>query len=190
MNKSPIWLTGLIGASLAALTTSLGIAVNLFSPEIRCCLGIDPSSMCPPPPCLQKMRCLLGLASSEQCDSPPPSPSHPSPSPPLNNQYKECKAHFDQVQCQGILTTDGQCYTGESRHQYQGQGLLLTYQGNKCYDGQFKAGKFHGNSFLLFKDGTVYQGEFRSGKRHGQGKMIAPDGTVIYEGQWNVDKPH
>jgi hypothetical protein len=190
MNKSPVWLKGLIGASLAVLTTWLGVAANLFSPEIRCCLGIDPISVCPPPPCIQKIGCFLGLDSSNQCYSPSPSPSHTSPSPLLNSQYEQCQAHFNQFECQGILTVDGKCYVGEYRHQYQGQGFLLTYQGNKCYEGQFQEGQFSGNSLLLFKDGTIYQGEFRNGKRHGQGKMIAPDGTVVYEGQWSNDKPN
>lgn len=187
--KTPVWLKGLIGAILAAVTTSLGLAINLFTPEIRCCLGIDSSSVCSSPACFQPMRCLLGIDSPSQCHSLSP-PSLPSRSPSLNSQYEECQAHFGQFKCQGILTVEGQCYSGKLRQKYQGQGFLLTYQGNECYEGQFQDGQFYGNGFLRFKDGTLYQGEFRSGKRHGQGKMTAPDGTLVYEGQWTNDKPN
>lgn len=187
MKKTPVWLKGLIGVILATVTTLLGIAINLFSPEIRCCLGIDSSSICSPPSCFQQVKCFLGTGSFSQCYS--LSPSSPS-SPPTNNQYEECRSHFIQLKCQGILTVDGQCYAGELRQKYQGQGFLLTYQGNQCYEGQFRDGKFSGNGFLWFKDGTSYQGEFWNGKRHGQGKMTAPNGTLVYVGQWINDKPN
>ena len=188
MKKTSNWLIGLIGATFAVVTTSLGIAINLFSPEIRCCLGIDSASVCSPPSCFQQIKCFLGISRS-QCYSLPP-PSTPSTSLPIKNQYEECQAHFSQLKCQGILTVEKQCYLGELQQKYQGQGWLLTYQGNQCYEGQFQDGKFSGNGHLWFKDGTSYQGEFRNGKRHGQGKMIAPDGTTVYEGQWINGKPN
>lgn len=177
--STPTWLKSLVGTILTAIVAWLGIASNLFGPEIRCCLGIE---SCPPPPCIQKVKGFFGIDSSGQYHSIPP---HSSQLPlPVKSQYEKCKERFDQSPCQGILTADGKCFSGELRQKYQGQGFSLTYDGDECYNGLFQEGKFHGDGLLLYKDNTIYQGKFQDGQRHGQGKMTGPNGGVVYEGDW------
>lgn len=162
---------------IAIITFGIGIAFNLFTTEIRCCLGID---SCQLPLCIQ-IKCLLGIYSAAQC----PKPILP---PPVPNQYAECKKRFDQAPCSGILTSDGKCYLGELRKKYNGQGFGLSSDAYQCYAGQFQSGKFHGDGLLLYKDRTIYQGKFYAGKRHGHGKMIDADGAVVYNGYWINDR--
>lgn len=162
------------------------MALDIFGPEIRCCLGID---ACRPSPHCQKIKCSLGIDSAKQCNERILSYSHQNKvSLPIHSQYKICRERLDQFSCHGLVTTYGKCYSGELRKKYQGQGTLLIYDGDACYDGQFKNGKFHGRGVLAYKDNTIYEGEFNENLRHGQGKMISPAGRIIREGGWINDK--
>jgi len=181
------WIKSMIGLSLAIAMTWLGIATNLFTPEIRCCLGID---VCPPPSCIQKAKCFLGI-SIEQCFS-QPLPSQQSPPIPVTqhkSEYEKCQTQIKQALCHGILAFSGQCYSGELRYQYRGRGILSVHHGDECYEGLFQNGKFHGEGRLFYRDNTIYQGKFIEGKRQGQGKMIDSNGLTVYEGNWFEDKP-
>jgi len=152
------WIKSMIGLSLAIAMTWLGIATNLFTPEIRCCLGID---VCPPPSCIQKAKCFLGI-SIEQCFS-QPLPSQQSPPIPVTqhkSEYEKCQTQIKQALCHGILAFSGQCYSGELRYQYQGRGILSVHHGDECYEGLFQNGKFHGEGRLFYRDNTIYQGKF------------------------------
>jgi hypothetical protein len=56
------------------------------------------------------------------------------------------------------------------------------------FEGQWKAGRYHGSGFLLFADGSSYKGEFYDGVAHGQGEETCTAGTVR-KGYWENGKP-
>ena len=64
----------------------------------------------------------------------------------------------------------------------------LTWPDGKCYKGECKDDKKHGNGILTWPDGKRYEGEWKDDKKHGNGILTWPDGER-YEGEWKDDKP-
>ena len=42
---------------------------------------------------------------------------------------------------------------------------------------------------MKWTDGRCYEGQFRDGKKHGEGKLSWPDGRS-YTGQWDTGRQH
>lgn len=55
------------------------------------------------------------------------------------------------------------------------------------YQGEWLAGKHHGQGTKDWGDGMVYTGEFKHGKMHGQGRYVLEDGYVM-EGRFEADE--
>ena len=55
------------------------------------------------------------------------------------------------------------------------------------YDGEWKAGKYHGQGTIKYSEGTKYVGKWKKGKRHGKGIFTHVDGK-IEEGIWKKGK--
>ena len=79
------------------------------------------------------------------------------------------------------LTFEGEIRAGE----WHGQGILSHPEGFR-YEGQFKNGLPHGNGSASFPDEGSYEGQFKNGGKHGKGILISPNGD-IYEGQFKND---
>ena len=65
--------------------------------------------------------------------------------------------------------------------EYHGVGRYMAANGDG-YEGQFKAGKMHGEGVHTSTEGA-YEGTFVMGKRHGHGVVVDPEGRT-FEGQF------
>jgi hypothetical protein len=54
---------------------------------------------------------------------------------------------------------------------------VLEQSDGSRYEGDFKAGRFHGLGLLSWADGTTHQGRFENGQPQGQGERSDPSGT-------------
>ena len=59
----------------------------------------------------------------------------------------------------------------------------------KVYEGEFRAGQYHGLGRLYGRDGSVYEGSFTHGQRSGQGVQRLASGDT-YNGEWSGDVQH
>eukprot|EP00980_Cylindrotheca_fusiformis_P020641 scaffold7696_cov141-Cylindrotheca_fusiformis.AAC.11 len=89
----------------------------------------------------------------------------------------------DNRQGQGLFKfANGAVYEGEFHNgHFEGKGSYSF--GTGMYDGEWKAGKYHGHGFLLNADGSSYTGRFEEGLQHGRGEENRVDGSVV-EGIW------
>ena len=65
---------------------------------------------------------------------------------------------------------------------------MVEASGN-MYQGEYKAGRYHGDGKLSYADGDAYEGQWREGEKHGHGKYSFATGDA-YEGQWREGKKH
>ena len=65
---------------------------------------------------------------------------------------------------------------------------MVEASGN-MYQGEYKAGRYHGHGKLSYADGDAYEGQWREGEKHGHGKYSFATGDA-YEGQWREGKKH
>ena len=78
-------------------------------------------------------------------------------------------------------TFTGSIVDGSSNDSLNGQGRLIYSDENEyyvSYDGNWRAGLFHGKGVLVFKTGDVYDGEFVCGCFSGVGTFTDADGGV------------
>ena len=83
-------------------------------------------------------------------------------------------------------------YTGpllSSSGMPHGTGTMLYEDGGRCYDGDWRHGRWHGFGRAVFGNGDIYEGDFRYDQRHGRGKYQFHDGRS-YEGEFHEDKRH
>lgn len=55
------------------------------------------------------------------------------------------------------------------------------------YEGQFKAGKYHGKGRIIYEQGNWYEGSFLNGKYHGYGEYTFKNGDY-YKGHYVKDR--
>lgn len=71
-----------------------------------------------------------------------------------------------------------------ARGKMDGKGTLTV--NNKCYQGEFRNGRYNGFGILHCGDSVVYQGTWKNGVREGKGEMTDSIGRKII-GIWNAD---
>ena len=87
---------------------------------------------------------------------------------------------FGELYHNGKLQYEGNFSQGK----YDGHGAVYE-NGNMLYEGDFKFSMYEGRGVQYDAEGhfPTYEGEFLAGKRHGQGLILMADGGVLYEGQ-------
>lgn len=97
----------------------------------------------------------------------------------------EYAGDFDRDQRHGkgkFTFENGNIYEGEFVDgQFEGIGSYSF--GTGMYEGEWKAGKYHGKGFLLNADGSSFTGSFQTGVPHGEGEEFLADGTHV-TGRW------
>eukprot|EP00934_Nitzschia_sp_Nitz4_P001501 Nitzschia sp. Nitz4//scaffold104_size75438//26807//29941//NITZ4_005655-RA/size75438-processed-gene-0.43-mRNA-1//-1//CDS//3329532383//1501//frame0 len=95
----------------------------------------------------------------------------------------------DKRQGNGIFQfANGSVYEGEFVNgMFEGRGSFKFDGGS--YEGEWKAGVYHGTGLLLFSDGSSYKGDFRAGLAHGNGEETGVDG-IVHRGIWENGQPH
>ncbi|AGO82894.1 Morn repeat domain containing protein [Pandoravirus dulcis] len=71
---------------------------------------------------------------------------------------------------------------------YHGHGVHIDGLGTR-YEGGWKEGQRHGYAVARFADGGVYEGHWQDNARHGHGTSRYANGT-IYEGEWRSNRHH
>ncbi|KAL7576422.1 hypothetical protein ACA910_018226 [Epithemia clementina (nom. ined.)] len=66
--------------------------------------------------------------------------------------------------------------------QRSGYGKFIFSGGH--YEGEWKAGKYHGRGRLVWGPGTEYEGEFSQGTFHGSGTLRDFTGNILEQGRW------
>ena len=94
-------------------------------------------------------------------------------------RYKDDMRHG-----KGIFTyPSGDKYEGMFfRGQRSGYGRFVFSGGQ--YEGEWKAGKYHGRGRLVWGPGTEYEGEFSQGTFHGPGTLRDFTGNILEQGRW------
>ena len=93
------------------------------------------------------------------------------------------------------LYSNGDKYEGNwASDNWDGRGTLwrMTPEGGgiaKSYEGEFRAGLFHGLGRFYGRDGSIYEGSFHDGRRSGQGVLRLQSGET-YNGEWANDAQH
>ena len=80
---------------------------------------------------------------------------------------------------------DKVCYEGEFKAgAYHGQGKLEYANGDK-YEGEFENGTFNGVGTWVAAGGEIYNGSFMNGLKDGRGRNVSPAGAIII-GTWKL----
>ncbi|KAF4670105.1 phosphatidylinositol-4-phosphate 5-kinase-like protein 1 [Perkinsus chesapeaki] len=92
--------------------------------------------------------------------------------------------------CRMMRLQNGHVYTGDldSYGRPSGKGSLYPSEAMAApplYEGQWKAGRFHGEGVLVQNDST-YQGQWFEGRMHGKG--VLKQTGVIYDGEWDMNQ--
>eukprot|EP00757_Euglenozoa_sp_SAG-D1_P013708 gene13708-557_t len=75
-------------------------------------------------------------------------------------------------------------YAGHKRYGVaHGHGKLTKTKTGDVYEGDLRAGQFHGDGVMTYSDGRTYDGSWISDLQHGVGKMTYENGGS-YTGQW------
>ena len=96
-------------------------------------------------------------------------------------------AYWTVLPRHGTVEIPGQgIYTGQLKGStFHGYGSYVSYAADGVsYEGEWKAGVFHGKGTMIFSNGATLSGEFKDGEPHGTMIMTSPDGnvqTVEYE---------
>lgn len=99
-----------------------------------------------------------------------------------DGSFKEGQWHKGELngECRTSLPDQayvGTCVDGMS----DGSGRLEVFATNQVYEGEFKAGLFHGEGVLRTGD-SIYEGTFSEGRIHGKGKLTI--GPITLEGEF------
>jgi len=86
----------------------------------------------------------------------------------------------------GVWTSPLEQYSGQWLFDQRDGHGKQTWQDGRIYDGQFKAGKFHGNGRMEWHMPAglmVYEGQYVDDLKDGRGRYVWPD-RRIYDGEW------
>lgn len=132
-------------------------------------------------------KCVLQLSKVEEARKAPQQVSPPvqTSAPP------QCVGNDSSWNdCIGTRAlANGSKYEGEFRAgMYHGKGTLVSANGSK-YSGEFRNGMFHGKGTLIIANGDRYVGEFKEFKFHGQGVYTWSNGQT-YAGEFSDGWQH
>ena len=70
----------------------------------------------------------------------------------------------------------GNTYTGDwANDNYEGHGVLI-FKSGKRYEGEFKAGYWHGKGHMEYSNGVTYTGDWANDKHEGHGVLVSKSG--------------
>ncbi|MBV1922461.1 MAG: hypothetical protein KUG68_00380 [Flavobacteriaceae bacterium] len=81
------------------------------------------------------------------------------------------------------LSAYSQCSSGDCKNGF----AIYKWSDGDSYEGEWKAGKFHGEGKYVYANGSTFVGSYQNGKKHGQGVYTKANGNK-YEGTWELGK--
>jgi hypothetical protein len=88
-----------------------------------------------------------------------------------------------------LQMANGDRFTGTfAAHRRNGAGVLTCANGDS-YDGEWLADRQHGQGTAVWANGDSYVGTWREGRRHGRGRFVDAVSGIIYDGEWEHDRP-
>lgn len=81
-------------------------------------------------------------------------------------------------------------YMGNMRRgKMDGEAIAIYPKTAMCYVGQLSDWSENGHGTMVFADGSTYQGRWLDGNRHGTGTQWSSSGSLMYQGQFQNDRP-